>query len=93
MLSWFNAVILWWCEPWNLLSGIMSIIALIGTFMNAERNKIGFIFWLVSNLYMAVRFFIIAEYAQAILFLIYFILAIKGLFVWTKKESSDIIKL
>lgn len=93
MLNWLNAIVLWWCQPWNLLSGIMSIIALIGTFMNAERNKIGFIFWLVSNLYMAVRFFIIAEYAQAILFLIYFILAIKGLFVWTKKESSDIIKL
>lgn len=93
MLNWLNAIVLWWCQPWNLLSGIMSIIALIGTFMNAERNKIGFIFWLVSDLYMAVRFFIIAEYAQAILFLIYFILAIKGLFVWTKKESSDIIKL
>ena len=93
MLSWFSAVILWWLQPWNLLSGAMSIIALIGTFMNAERNKVGFAFWLVSNLYMTVRFFVIAEYAQAILFFIYFVLAIKGLFVWTKKEENDIIKL
>ena len=52
MGDWFNAVILWWCQPWNLLSGVMSVIALIGTFMNAERNKWGFAFWLISNMYM-----------------------------------------
>ena len=89
MAEWFNAVILWWCQPWNLLSGVMSIIALIGTFMNAERNKWGFALWLISNLYMCVRFFKIGEYAQSVLFLIYFLLAIKGVFVWTKKEKNE----
>ena len=80
-------IIAWWCDPWNMLSGIMSLIALLGTIMNAERNKLGFIFWLVSNMYMCVRFFVIGEYAQSALFCAYFILAIRGIFAWTKKEN------
>lgn len=44
---------------WTLLSWIMSAVALAGTLMNAERNKYGFVFWLISNLYMTVRFAVI----------------------------------
>ena len=71
----------------------MSFVALWGTIMNAERNKLGFMFWLISNLYMMIRFFVIGEYAQSILFFIYFILAIRGLFVWSNKESYDRVNL
>jgi len=93
MGSWFNSIILWWLNPWNFFSGVMSFVALWGTIMNAERNKLGFMFWLVSNLYMMIRFFVIGEYAQSILFFIYFILAIRGLFVWSNKESYDRVNL
>lgn len=74
---------------WTILSWSMSAIALAGTFMNAERNKIGFYFWTLSNLYMVIRFAVIGEYAQATLFFIYFILAIRGIFSWTKKEKCE----
>lgn len=74
---------------WTILSWLMSAIALGGTLMNAERNKYGFYFWLTSNLYMTVRFAVIGEYAQATLFFIYFILAIRGILSWTKKEKSE----
>lgn len=74
---------------WTGLSWIMSAIALAGTLMNAERNKWGFAFWLISNLYMSIRFFVIGEYAQSALFFIYFLLAIRGIFSWTKKEQQD----
>lgn len=74
---------------WTILSWVMSAIALAGTFMNAERNKYGFYFWAVSNLYMTIRFFVIGEYAQSTLFFIYFILAIRGIFAWTKKEKIE----
>ena len=74
---------------WTVLSWIMSAIALAGTLMNAERNKWGFAFWLISNLYMSIRFFVIGEYAQSALFFIYFLLAIRGIFSWTKKERQD----
>jgi nicotinamide riboside transporter PnuC len=67
----------------------MSIIALSGTILNAERNKIGFLFWLVSNLYMAIRFYAIGEYAQMVLFFVYFLLAIKGIIVWEAKDKQE----
>lgn len=73
---------------WTLLSWIMSAVALAGTLMNAERNKYGFVFWLISNLYMTVRFAVIGEYAQMVLFFVYFLLAIRGIVAWTKKEKS-----
>ncbi len=72
---------------WTILSWMMSAVALMGTLMNAERNKCGFIFWLISNLYMSIRFFVIEEYAQSALFLVYFLLAVRGIYVWSKKEQ------
>ena len=74
---------------WTILSWLMSAVALFGTILNAERNIYGFLFWLVSNLYMTIRFAYIGEYAQATLFFIYFILAIRGIVSWNKKEKSD----
>lgn len=71
---------------WTILSWIMSAVALAGTVMNAEMSIYGFLFWLVSNLYMTIRFFVIGEYAQSTLFLIYFMLAIRGIVVWQRKN-------
>ena len=85
----FNSIFSWLSNPWTLLSGLMSLIAFIGTIMNAERNKWGFAFWLISNLYMSIRFFVIGEYFQSLLFFAYFILAIRGIFSWTKKETRE----
>lgn len=73
---------------WTILNWIMAAVALAGTLMNAERNKYGFVFWLISNLYMTVRFAVIGEYAQMVLFFVYFLLAIRGIVAWTKKEKS-----
>lgn len=73
---------------WTILSWLMSAAALIGTVINAEQNKFGFVFWIVSNLYMVIRFAVIGEYAQMTLFFIYFLLAIRGIYAWSKKEKS-----
>ena len=73
---------------WTVLSWIMSGVALFGTILNAERNIYGFVFWLVSNLYMTVRFTYIGEYAQAVLFFVYTILAIRGMVAWKQKENQ-----
>lgn len=71
---------------WTILSWLMSAIALTGTIFNAEKNIYGFVFWVVSNLYMVIRFFVIGEFAQMTLFFIYFILAIRGIVVWAHKK-------
>ncbi len=89
MAAWFSSFMVWVSDPWNFLSILMSAIAFAGTIMNAERNKWGFAFWLVSNLYMSIRFFTIGEYAQSALFFAYFVLAIRGVFAWTQKEEKD----
>lgn len=89
MVEWFSAVITWWCDPWHILSAAMSLIALLGTIWNAERNKWGFAFWLVSNLYMSINFFNMGSYAESTLFFIYFLLAIRGVYVWIRKEAQD----
>lgn len=73
---------------WIVLSWIMSAVALIGTIINAEKNKYGFVFWMVSNLYMTIRFAVIGEFAQMTLFFIYFLLAIRGIFVWSRKKGG-----
>lgn len=75
---------------WTILSWVMSAIALFGTILNAERNIYGFLFWLVSNLYMTIRFAYIGEYAQATLFFIYFLLAIRGIAAWRKKDRISV---
>lgn len=74
---------------WSFFSWIMSAVALMGTLMNAERIKYGFAFWLVSNLYMTIRFCVIGEFAQMTLFFIYFLLAIRGLIAWSGKEKQE----
>ncbi len=62
---------------------------LIGSILNLSGNKYGFIFWIISNLYMSIRFYAIGEYAQTLLFAIYFIIVIRGLNVWSKKKTYE----
>ena len=78
---------------WHVLSWTFSFVGLAGTLINAERNKWGFYLWLVSNLYMVIRFWYIGEYAQCVLFFAYFILAIRGIVSWTKKEKQQEMEL
>ncbi len=74
---------------WNIMSVLMSVIAFTGTIINAERSKVGFLFWLISNAYFSVRFFYIGEYSQGVLFALYFLWAIRGIYVWRKKEKKE----
>ncbi len=72
-----------------VLDWTMSGIALAGTLINAERNKWGFAFWFISNLYMTIYFYITNQPAKAVLFFIYFLLAVRGVFSWKSKEEKD----
>lgn len=66
------------------MSWFMSLLALYGTIMNAEQNKWGFVFWLITNAYWAFTDFKAGLWAQGCLFVAYFLLAIRGLWVWGK---------
>ncbi len=73
--------------PW-----FFSALGLIGTVLNTDKNKWGFVFWLFSNAYMCVVNWNAHFYAQAALFFIYFLLAIKGLLSWSKSEKAEVLK-
>lgn len=73
----------------NILTIIVTIVSLIGTILNSQRNKYSQFFWIFSNLYWVIYDFKIGAYEQGLLFFVYFILAIRGLIVWSKKEKAD----
>lgn len=70
----------------ELVTWIVSLLALLGTILNAEKHRAGFYLWLVTNLFWTIYDFKIGAYAQGTLFFAYFLLAIRGLIVWKKKR-------
>jgi nicotinamide riboside transporter PnuC len=63
--------------PW-----ILVVVALVGTVLNVRGDRRGFLFWLVSNLGLAVMNALAGSWAQAALFAVYFGLAAWGWWVW-----------
>lgn len=63
----------------------MTFLALTGTILNAKKNKIGFQFWMISNLFFCLHNLFIEQYPQSALFGIYWILAIYGYYNWSEK--------
>lgn len=72
----------------EVITWIISFLALMGTILNANRNKYGFILWFVTNLFWVFVDFQSGLYAQSALFLAYTLLAIKGIVTWSKKEKE-----
>lgn len=73
----------------ELITWIVSFVALTGTILNANRNKSGFYLWLGTNMFWTVIDFRAGLYAQSALFFAYTLLAVKGLWTWTKKEKAE----
>lgn len=63
-----------------------TVIALIGTVLNAKRKRSGFLFWIISNGAFSIWNYKIEQNAQALLFFVYLILAIYGYFNWGKTK-------
>ena len=60
-----------------IIGWIFTIIALVGTFLNAQMNILGFVFWIVSNTGFLIINILNTNYAEAVLF-----------FVNTKKKKK-----
>lgn len=73
----------------ELITWIVSALALTGTILNANRNKYGFILWFFTNLFWMIVDFGAELYAQSALFMAYTLLAVKGMITWTKKENDE----
>ena len=69
------------------LMWIVACFSLAGTILVTSRRRVGFLFWVGTNL--AWIFYDMAKtaYPQAALMTIYLILAIWGFFAWKKAED------
>lgn len=64
------------------MSWVLVVIALIGTVLNVRRQRLGFVFWVVSNAGLMVVNAGIGQLAQAVMFGVYLGLAVWGLVAW-----------
>lgn len=66
------------------------LIAIAGVVFNIRKRREGFALWLFSNAYWAARNFGLGEYAQMILFIVFFGLSGYGFFAWRpEKKPTD----
>ena len=72
----------------EILSWIITVIALTGAILNAKQNKWGFILWIISNSYLCILNHINHQYAQSVLFLAYLIITVSGFITWCKNERK-----
>ena len=72
-----------------VLSWVITAVALLGSILNAQQNKWGFVLWFISNIYLCLwNYFWTKDYAQGTLFLAYFIITVQGFVTWSKKEKA-----
>lgn len=68
---------------------ITTILSLVGVVLNIYKKKECFIVWSVTNLTWCIVDFIMGLYQQAVLFFVYFVLAIIGLIKWWREQSHE----
>ena len=71
---------------WSILITIASII---GTIANIYKKRWCFIIWLFTNGFWCIYDISIGAYSQAILFAVYFMLAIHGSIKWRKDSAGE----
>jgi len=72
----------------TILTGILTILALTGVVLNIKKRIECFYIWLFTNASWAVVDFYRGIPMQGILFTIYTLLAVYGIYEWRKKESK-----
>ena len=68
------------------LMWIVTGFSILGTVLNIKKKRICFIIWLITNFAWCIYDFVIRDYPQSFLFLVYVGLAIYGIIEWRKKK-------
>jgi len=72
----------------DLLTALLTAASIAGVILNIRRQRSSFYIWSVTNLSWAAVDFYREIWAQGILFLIYFALAIYGAWAWGKDKEA-----
>lgn len=68
----------------EILTYVMMVIALIGSYLNAKQKREGFVLWMITNGFWIIHNLTVAEVAQAILYAANMVIAIMGFVNWNK---------
>lgn len=100
MLSYFDLFFSWMGDillfiqthPEKMMEwGVQALIVLTGVagqFYNIKQNRIGFIFWIVSNSTALLVSFFKGYYGMMILYFFYCLMCLYGLHEWKKKAPT-----
>ncbi|MFA6119552.1 MAG: nicotinamide mononucleotide transporter [Parachlamydiales bacterium] len=69
-----------------------TILAIIGTYLNAKQVRLGFLVWMLTNGVFVVYNITLHSYQQAALFSVYVGLAIFGWVNWGKNTKKSVEK-
>jgi len=61
-----------------------TLIAIVGTYLNAKQVRFGFVIWMITNAVFVVYNISLHSYPQSALFTVYFGLAVFGWLNWGK---------
>ena len=73
--------------PVEKLSWVLVFLSLLGNIFVIRKNVVGQWLWAVSNLGRIAFDLWIGATSQAFLFLIYFLMCVWGIYVWTKDDK------
>lgn len=71
------------------LTWLLAALSLVGVWLNIKKKSTCFIIWLATNASWTIYDFSIGAYAQSVLFFIYTILAVYGLYEWKYKKQKS----
>lgn len=72
----------------NIFIWCNTIVAIMGTILNARQVRFGFVIWMITNAIFVIFNFYMQIYQMAALFLVYFGLALYGWINWGKKSAK-----
>lgn len=72
----------------TIFTSVLTILALIGVVLNIKKHIACFYIWLFTNLSWAVVDFYKGIPAQGMLFSIYTLLAVYGIYEWRKRKET-----
>ncbi len=69
-----------------LISIILTLTSIVGAIWNARGNIWGFYIWVPANLGWIAYDIVIEQYSQAVLFFVYTVITIYGIYQWRKHK-------
>jgi len=83
-------LLLFFQTNWSwLIYWFVTIVALVGVILNIEHDLRCFYIWSFTNAAFAIRTFFLGAYEMTALFIIYFVLAIVGIYRWKIKPHQE----